>query len=97
MDIILTDAQCNQLEQMNNELRRFPGLLGEVTTNFQALLRVPVMAAWIAGTIAAQSAERELKRNVNGTNQVAERIMQIIRANETIIQWNRENNRKTIG
>ena len=96
MDIILTDAQCNQLEQMNGDLRRFPGMIQQIGTGFQQLLRAPVMAAWIAGTVAAQSAEAELTRNIRGSEQVAERIQQIIRANEAIINWNRENNRKTI-
>ena len=96
MDTILTEAQCNQLEQFTNELRKYPGLLQEVVNEGQQVLGMPVMTDWIAGTAAAQSAEAELKRNMNGTNQVAERCQQIIKACETTIQWNRENNRKTI-
>ena len=96
VDNLLTDKQCELIEQELIQLRRMPQLIAEVRARLRRNLTTPVMVTWTAGAAAARSVQEELLRLAVGTEQVEERVMQSIRACETIIERSRQRNRQTI-
>lgn len=96
MNIILTNAQCNQLEQMNSDLRTFPGKLRQSSQEFDQVLKTPVMMTWQEGTTAGSTAVTELRMNMNAIEQCCINVERICKANDQIIAWNRANNARTV-
>ena len=96
MEIILTKPQVDRLAQDTGLLNRYPAMLENIVSEMERMLGSETIRKWVDGTQSAKSAETRLRRNIENVNSTIVSIRRIVAASNSIIEWNRINNSKTM-
>jgi len=96
MAYILSDAACNELEQLLGELGSIPQELDGCSDDVEGVLKSPPMSTWVGATTAARSLEPEIRKNAQGVRASADNCRKIQAACRELIENSRRINSQNV-
>lgn len=93
-EIIYDDNKCNRLNDINNQVKKYPSLLDNCNNTFGYINHTEVMQSWANGTEAGKSITDNVEMDIKNIQILIDRVREMTQQVDAFVSQQRLNNRK---